>query len=76
MIGTLRLPPCPSLYAESAIKDFPLRDKNVVLHIRRRRWIDPAGKSNSRRWDLTAERTRYSKEFAHFLKEAFGHHCH
>lgn len=60
-------------YPDSTIKDFPLRDKKVVLHVRRRRWIDQAGKSYSRTWDLTAEGTRYSKEFAYFLKEAFGY---
>jgi len=60
-------------YEESTIKDFPLRDKKVVLHIRRRRWIDDEGKSYSRRWDLAAEGTRYSKEFASFLKDAFGY---
>ena len=60
-------------YPESTIKDFPLRDKKVILHVRRRRWVDKSGKSYSRRWDLTAEGTRYSKEFAYFLKEAFGY---
>jgi len=60
-------------YEESTIKDFPLRDKKVILHVRRRRWVDPEGKSYSRRWDLVAEGTRYSKEFAFFLKEAFGY---
>ena len=60
-------------YEESTLKDFPLRDKKVVLHIRRRRWVDKAGNSYSRRWDLAAEGTRYSKEFAIFLKEAFGY---
>ena len=60
-------------YEESTIKDFPLRDKKVVLHLRRRRWIDEAGKSHSRHWDLVAEGTRYSKEFAFFLKEALGY---
>jgi transposase len=55
------------------IKDFPLRDKKVVLHVRRRRWVDDAGKSYSRCWDLVAEGTRYSKEFAFFLKGAFGY---
>jgi len=48
-------------YEASTIKDFPLRDKKVVLHIRRRRWKDHEGKSYSRQWDLTAEGTRYSK---------------
>jgi len=60
-------------YESSTIKDFPLRDKKVVLHVRRRRWIDNKGQSYSRRWDLVAEGTRYSKEFASFLKEAFGY---
>jgi hypothetical protein len=60
-------------YEESTIKDFPLRDRKVVLHIRRRRWVDKEGKSYSRQWDLVAEGTRYSKEFAIFLKEAFGY---
>ena len=60
-------------YEESTIKDFPLRDRKVVLHVRRRRWLDSEGKSYSRHWDLVAEGTRYSKEFAFFLKEAFGY---
>lgn len=60
-------------YPESTIKDFPLRDKKVILHVRRRRWVDSLGKSYSRQWDLTEEGTRYSKEFACFLKEAFGY---
>ncbi len=60
-------------YEESTIKDFPLRDRKVILHVRRRRWVDTDGKSYSRDWHLTAEGTRYSKEFAYFLKEAFGY---
>ena len=46
-------------YEESTIKDFPLRDRKVVLHVRRRRWLDEYGKSHSRQWDLVAEGTRY-----------------
>jgi hypothetical protein len=60
-------------YDESTIKDFPLRDRKVFLHVRRRRWVDEVGKSYSRQWKLVAEGTRYSKEFASFLKEAFGY---
>jgi hypothetical protein len=60
-------------YPVSMIKDFPLRDKKVILHVRRRRWADNDGKSYSREWALTAEGTRYSKEFAYFLKAAFGY---
>jgi len=59
-------------YAPSTIKDFPLRDRKVVLQVRRRRWVDSLGKSYSRDWELVAQGTRYSKEFAAFLKEAFG----
>jgi hypothetical protein len=60
-------------YAESTIKDFPLRDKKVVLHVRRRRWVDKEGKSYSNDWHLTAEGTRYSIEFASFLKAVYGY---
>ena len=60
-------------YAVSAVSDFPLRDKKVVLHLRRRRWVDETGKSYSREWKLVPEGTRYSKEFAAFLKVAFGY---
>jgi hypothetical protein len=60
-------------YEESLIRDFPLRDKKVLLHVRRRRWVDTSGKSYSRDWDLVAGGTRYSKEFASFLKGVFGY---
>jgi len=60
-------------YDASEIKDFPLRDRKVVLHIKRRRWIDNEGKSYSRQWDFTAEGTKYSKEFAFFFKKCFGY---
>jgi hypothetical protein len=59
-------------YEASTIKDFPLRERKVVLQVRRRRWVDSSGKSYSRDWELVAKGTRYSKEFAAFLKEAFG----
>jgi predicted secreted hydrolase len=60
-------------YAASTIKDFPLRNKKVVLHIRCRRWVDKNGKSYSNDWRLTASGTRYSEEFASFLKAVFGY---
>jgi transposase len=56
-------------YDESEIKDFPLRDKKVVLHLKRRRWLDDVGKSYSNEFQLVAIGTRYSKEFAEFLKK-------
>lgn len=60
-------------YETMLINDFPIRDKKVMLHVRRRRWIDAQGKSVSRDWDLVAQGTRLSKEFAAFLKEYLGY---
>jgi hypothetical protein len=54
------------------IQDFPLRDKAVYLIVRRRKWKDKAtGKIYCKKWDLTANGSRYSKEFAAFLKELY-----
>lgn len=56
------------------VYDFPIRDRKVVLHIRRRRWVEKAtGKSLSRSWEMTAGGTRYTVGFAAFLKEVFGY---
>lgn len=55
------------------IRDFPIRDKGVDLIVRRRRWYDrQANRYFSDTYDLKAEGTRYSKEFAAFLKELYG----
>lgn len=54
------------------IQDFPLRDKAVFLIVRRRKWKDKStGKIYSKKWDLTANGSSYSKEFAAFLKELY-----
>jgi len=56
-------------YKEITIQDFPLRGKEVYLHIKRRRWQDKTtGKIVTRNWDLVAKGTRITKEFADFLK--------
>jgi len=60
-------------YESSTVSDFPLRKRKVVLHIRRRRWVDKEGKSYSRSWQINASGTRYSKELAAFFKGAFGY---
>jgi len=60
-------------YEESDYTDFPLRNRKVELHIKRHRWIDSSGKSYSRDWKLSPTGTRYSKEFAAFLKVVFGY---
>ena len=55
------------------IRDFPIRDKGVDRIVRRRKWYD---KQNNRyfsdSYELKAEGTRYSKEFAAFLKGVYG----
>ena len=57
-------------HKESVIKDFPLRDKALYLHVRRRRWINRStGEVISRDWRLVAKGTHYTQGFASFLKE-------
>ena len=54
----------------TTIQDFPIRDKRVLLKVRCRKWRDKlTGKTYSRSWDLSANGTNYTKEFAAFLKE-------
>ncbi len=49
--------------------DFPIRDKQVVLRVSRRKWRDKkTGKAYSRDWGIKAEGTSYTKEFGAFLK--------
>lgn len=60
-------------YEASLVRDFPLRDRKVTLSIKRRRWLDKqTGKSISNQYELVAEGTRHSKEFAAFLKGILG----
>ena len=54
------------------IQDFPIREKAVYFKVRRRKWKDKqTGKVYMTNWDLTANGTSYTKEFADFLKEIF-----
>lgn len=51
------------------VRDFPIRDKGVDLIVRRRKWYDRQNDHYfSDTYDLKADGTRYSKEFAAFLK--------
>ena len=60
-------------HSESIIQDFPIRNKAVFLHVRRRRWlVEPTNEVVSRDWDSVAEGTRYTKSFGDFLKGLFG----
>ena len=54
------------------IQDFPLRGRSVYLHVRRRKWQLPSGEVVSNKFSLSADGTRYSKEFASFLKGILG----
>lgn len=57
-------------YPESTLQDFPIRGKQVYLHITRRRWLnEESNQTVSRNWDLVAQGTRMTNEFATFLKE-------
>ena len=60
---------------ETVFNDFPVRDKKLVIHARRRRWITPEG--NTVYLDICpnmiADGTRFSEEFAAFLKKKFGY---
>lgn len=65
----------PNGFTESrSINDFPIRDRKVVLHVRRRRWLAEDGTSVIlQHEDLTCSGTSYSKEFADVLKKIFGY---
>ena len=57
-------------YPEATIQDFPIRGKQVYLHITRRRWLnEDTIQVVSRNWNLVAQGTRMTNEFATFLKE-------
>lgn len=57
---------------ESVFHDFPIRGHEVLLHVRRRRWLDADGHNVMTECNLIQESTRCSTELADFLKEAFG----
>ena len=55
------------------IQDYPIRERMVYLHIRKRKWlVYSTGQIVSRDWDLIAKGARYTKGFASFLKGLFG----
>ena len=61
-------------HSEVVIQDFPIRDKKVFLHVRRRRWlVESTNKIISRDWNTVAKGTRLTGEFADFLKGLFGY---
>lgn len=65
----------PNGFTEPRVfNDFPQREYKVALHVRRRRWLTPDGKSHVfESLPLVADGTSYSVEFAAFLKEMVGY---
>lgn len=60
-------------HAPICVQDFPLRDKALYLHVRRRRWYsESTQKIVERDWESVAKGTRLTKGFASFLKGLFG----
>ena len=57
---------------ERTIRDFPARNRKLVLHIRRRRWLDEQGKNVILNvCELAVNGTKFSDEFAEFLKKTW-----
>jgi hypothetical protein len=55
---------------EITIQDFPLRGKFVYLHIKRRRSTDKESQEIIQRdWNIIAQGTSMTQEFADFLKD-------
>ena len=54
-------------FPEATVQDFPIRGKNVLLHITRRRWLNQSThKVVIRDWDLVAKGARITSEFITF----------
>lgn len=65
----------PNGFTEPRVfNDFPVRERKVALHVRRRRWLTEDGKNQLLDTPaLIADGTSYSIEFAAFLKEMVGY---
>ncbi|MDF9794744.1 hypothetical protein OKW21_005744 [Catalinimonas alkaloidigena] len=62
-------------FAEITVKDFPIRGKACYLKVKRRRWWnEDTGKVVFRNWELVAQGTRMTMEFASFLKALHRYH--
>jgi hypothetical protein len=57
-------------FPEATVPDFPIRGEIFFLHIIRRRWVEQSSKNVViRDWQLVAKGTRFTSEFAAFLKD-------
>lgn len=64
----------PNGFTESTIiKDYPIRNRKVLLHVRRRRYLDADGHNIIlNQYPLTADGTKVSVEFGLFFKDNDG----
>ena len=64
----------PNGFTEATvIKDYPIRNRKVLLHVRRRRYLDADGRNIIlNQYPLTADGTKLSVEFGLFLKDGVG----
>jgi transposase len=64
----------PNGFTEATvIKDYPIRNRKVLLHVRRRRYLDGDGRNIIlNQYPLTADGTKVSVEFGLFFKEDNG----
>ncbi len=59
-------------FEEESVRDFPLCGFPCFLKLKRRKWLNQdTGKIVYRDWNLVANGTRMTSEFAFFLKGAF-----
>ena len=65
----------PNGFTEARLfNDFPQREHKVLLHVRRRRWLDADNRNVVvENLPLVAQGTCYSVEFADFLKKMVGY---
>jgi len=65
----------PNGFTEARLfNDFPQREHKVLLHVRRRRWLDQDGHNKVlESLPLVADGSCYSVEFADFLKKMVEH---
>ena len=65
----------PNGFTEATIiKDYPIRNRKVLLHVRRRRYLDGEGRNIIlNHYPLTADGTKATVEFGAFFKDGDGH---
>lgn len=64
----------PNGFTEATvIKDYPIRNRKVLLHVRRRRYIDADGRNVIlNQYPLASDGTKVSVEFGLFFKDDHG----